>query len=57
MRRTYGPSVMGPSLSKRERAARSPSILSGRPASEVEPPQHLAAGYSLPYVVSAELPT
>jgi hypothetical protein len=34
-----------------------PSILSGCLASEVEPPQHLAAGCSLPYVVSAELPT
>jgi hypothetical protein len=46
---------MGPLLSRRGRAASSPSILSSCLASEVEPlPQHLAAGYLLPYVVSAE---
>ena len=31
-----------------------PFVLSGSWPSEVEPPQHLAAGYLLPYVVSAE---
>src|SRR5215470_6136307 len=51
-------SVMGPSLSSRGRAAHSPFTLAGSWASEVRTsPQHLAAGYLLPYVVSAELPT
>ena len=31
-----------------------PFVLSGFWPSEVEPPQHLAAGYLLPYVVSAQ---
>ena len=31
-----------------------PFVLSGSWPSEVEPPQHLAAGYLLPYVVSVE---
>ena len=49
---------MGPSLSSRGRAAHSPFTLAGSWASEVRTsPQHLAAGYLLPYVVSAELPT
>src|SRR5215475_4886418 len=48
---------MGPSLSSRGRAARSPFTLASSWASEVRTsPQHLAAGYLLPYVVSAELP-
>ena len=45
---------MGPSLSSRGRAARSPSSSPFPWPSEVEPPHHLAAGYLLPYVVSAE---
>jgi hypothetical protein len=46
--------VMGPLESSRGRAELLPFVLSGSWPSEVEPPQRLAAGYLLPYVVSAE---
>jgi hypothetical protein len=47
-------SVMGPLESSHGRAERSLSSSPVRGPLEVEPPQHLAAGYLLPYVVSAE---
>ena len=47
-------SVMGPVGVKPWTCRTLPFVLSGSWPSEVEPPQHLAAGYLLPYVVSAE---